>query len=236
MFPQRRPSLRTANRSVSHYPLLFRPLALAYRREGTWLTLLCLALLAVIFVANGVTPVRVVFSAAALVPLLVAMWLLSDGQARVVALAALTMVAVTGLVGIVSPVTAAVQLVVFLAIAVLVRIYASWLAALLIGLQHTRRTTVRAVLGLAWPKESRSPAKGETLTLREREVAELAAQGYTARELAARLGIGERTVESHLAGVYAKLGVHSKLELVRYAARLGLRATPEASTEDAKDR
>lgn len=53
------------------------------------------------------------------------------------------------------------------------------------------------------------------LTPREREVAALAAEGLTAREIGERLFIGERTVETHLARVYPKLGVASKLELAR---------------------
>ena len=56
------------------------------------------------------------------------------------------------------------------------------------------------------------------LTVREREIARLAAQRLTAYEIAAQLFISKRTVEGHLANIYAKLGVKSKLEL---AARLG---------------
>ncbi len=52
-----------------------------------------------------------------------------------------------------------------------------------------------------------------SLTRREREVATLAAQGLSAREIADRLYISERTVEGHLANVYAKLGIRSKLDL-----------------------
>jgi len=61
-----------------------------------------------------------------------------------------------------------------------------------------------------------------SLTCREREVAALAAQGQTAPEIARALFIGERTVESHLARIYVKLGVASKHELLRRAAELGL--------------
>ena len=61
-----------------------------------------------------------------------------------------------------------------------------------------------------------------SLSAREREVAVLASEGQSAREIAARLFIGERTVETHLANVYAKLGVSSKVELVRRAAELGI--------------
>lgn len=55
----------------------------------------------------------------------------------------------------------------------------------------------------------------DQLTRRERQVARLAARGHTAREIAQHLMITERTVEGHLGAVYAKLGVSSKLELVR---------------------
>ena len=55
----------------------------------------------------------------------------------------------------------------------------------------------------------------EGLTAAERRVAELAAQGRTNREVAAALFLSERTVESHLTRVYAKLGVRSRTELSR---------------------
>ena len=47
-----------------------------------------------------------------------------------------------------------------------------------------------------------------------REVARLATQGYTAREIGDQLHIGKRTVETHLANAYEKLGVRSKRELI----------------------
>jgi DNA-binding CsgD family transcriptional regulator len=59
-----------------------------------------------------------------------------------------------------------------------------------------------------------------SLTAREREVARLAADGLTAREIAGRLFVGERTVETHLTRVYAKLGVRTKVELMRRAGEL----------------
>jgi DNA-binding CsgD family transcriptional regulator/tetratricopeptide (TPR) repeat protein len=61
-----------------------------------------------------------------------------------------------------------------------------------------------------------------SLSKREREVARLAGKGMTAGEVAAELFISERTVEGHLANVYAKLGVGSKLELVRRAGEFDL--------------
>jgi len=53
------------------------------------------------------------------------------------------------------------------------------------------------------------------LTAAERRVAALAAEGRTNREVAAALFLGERTVETHLSHVYAKLGVRSRAELAR---------------------
>ena len=61
-----------------------------------------------------------------------------------------------------------------------------------------------------------------SLTRREREVARLAATGMSAKDIAASLFVGKRTVETHLASVYAKLDVDSKLQLVRRATELGL--------------
>jgi DNA-binding NarL/FixJ family response regulator len=60
------------------------------------------------------------------------------------------------------------------------------------------------------------------LTQREREVLAVAAEGLTAREIAARLGVRERTVTTHLGRIYGKLGVGSRLAAVRLAARSGL--------------
>jgi two-component system, NarL family, response regulator NreC len=62
----------------------------------------------------------------------------------------------------------------------------------------------------------------ETLTAREREVLQLAAEGKTSGEIAARLHISHRTVENHRANVMRKLGLKNQSELVCYALRRGL--------------
>ena len=62
----------------------------------------------------------------------------------------------------------------------------------------------------------------QSLTRREREVISLAMSGLTAREIGEHLFIGERTVETHLANVYAKLGIGSRMGLLRIAQRLDL--------------
>lgn len=60
------------------------------------------------------------------------------------------------------------------------------------------------------------------LTPREREVLVVAAEGLTAREIATRLGVRERTVTTHLGRIYGKLGVGSRLAAIRTATRSGL--------------
>jgi DNA-binding CsgD family transcriptional regulator len=56
------------------------------------------------------------------------------------------------------------------------------------------------------------------LTAREREIARLAATGASSRAMALRLSLSERTVENHLQHVYAKLGLHSRAELIALVA------------------
>jgi DNA-binding NarL/FixJ family response regulator len=60
------------------------------------------------------------------------------------------------------------------------------------------------------------------LSAREREVLDLVAYGHTNTEIASRLGIGVKSVESYRARVYEKLGFQSRTDLVRYAVGTGL--------------
>ena len=62
----------------------------------------------------------------------------------------------------------------------------------------------------------------EALTKRERETIRLTVEGYTAPDIARILGISERTIETHLAHARSKLGVASRLELVREAEKIGV--------------
>jgi DNA-binding NarL/FixJ family response regulator len=60
------------------------------------------------------------------------------------------------------------------------------------------------------------PAHGlDALTSREVRVAELLAAGATKQQVAFRLFLSFHTVDSHLRAIYAKLGVHSRLQLGR---------------------
>jgi DNA-binding NarL/FixJ family response regulator len=61
-----------------------------------------------------------------------------------------------------------------------------------------------------------------TLTDREREVLKVAAEGLTARQIASRLGVRERTVTTHLGRIYSKLGVGTRVAAIRMATDAGL--------------
>ncbi len=64
-----------------------------------------------------------------------------------------------------------------------------------------------------------------SLTRREREVFDLTVAGAVTAEIARRLFISKRTVETHRARILRKLNAHSATDLVRLAARLGLLST-----------
>jgi DNA-binding NarL/FixJ family response regulator len=61
-----------------------------------------------------------------------------------------------------------------------------------------------------------------TLTPREQEVMRLLAEGLSSKAAAEKLYISPKTVENHRANIMNKLGLHSTIELVRYAAKIGL--------------
>lgn len=66
-----------------------------------------------------------------------------------------------------------------------------------------------------------APSRG-TLTPREREVLQLLAEGLSSKEIAARLGLVLKTVDSHRTNIIRKLDLHSVAELTKYAIREGL--------------
>ena len=60
------------------------------------------------------------------------------------------------------------------------------------------------------------------LTKREQEIMRLVAEGFTTKEISERLFISAKTVDNHRANIMSKLGIHRTVELIRYAARIGL--------------
>jgi len=64
--------------------------------------------------------------------------------------------------------------------------------------------------------------KADPLSVREREVVQLIAEGKTTKEVGAILGISVKTAESHRTRIMEKLDIHETATLVRYAIRQGV--------------
>ena len=86
---------------------------------------------------------------------------------------------------------------------VLAGIPASWVGEIAAGIDRSLEATL-------------------VLTAREREVLNLLAEGLTARQMGARLGIRERTVTTHLSRIYRKLRANGRVSALSAAARAGL--------------
>ncbi|MGW4550765.1 ATP-binding protein [Streptomyces violaceorubidus] len=67
----------------------------------------------------------------------------------------------------------------------------------------------------------RRPSKGESLTVQERQIAELASQGLSNREIGQRLFLSHRTVGAHLYRIYPRLGITGRGRLSAALAALG---------------
>ncbi len=85
--------------------------------------------------------------------------------------------------------------------------------------QYVSDVVVNAYLEKA---ETGTPDPYDSLSSREREVLHLAAHGYTNAEIAERLYIGRRTVETHRANAMRKLDLHTQFDLIRYALQRGI--------------
>jgi DNA-binding NarL/FixJ family response regulator len=70
------------------------------------------------------------------------------------------------------------------------------------------------------PEPARDPTA--SLTLRQREVLQLLAEGRSAKEIAASLSISTRTVEFHKYQMMETLGLHTAADLIHFALKNGL--------------
>ncbi|MBE1530208.1 response regulator [Actinomadura algeriensis] len=81
--------------------------------------------------------------------------------------------------------------------------------------------TVGTLIG-TYLERARTGRSEDVLTPREEEVLKLVAEGHSSKEIAGLLVISVKTVERHRANMLAKLGMKDRLELLRYAIRVGL--------------
>lgn len=96
-------------------------------------------------------------------------------------------------------------------------IYAVWR-----GIIYIHPSLMRSLV--APPQKTAAAATGgpEQLTTREVEILRMIVQGNTNRQIADQLSISVRTVETHRANVMDKLGLHTRVDLVRYATEHNL--------------
>jgi DNA-binding NarL/FixJ family response regulator len=71
----------------------------------------------------------------------------------------------------------------------------------------------------AAPDQNEDSGEEDTLSIRERQVVQLTAEGYTSREVGEYLNISHRTVEKHRENIKKKLGVESLVDMARFALR-----------------
>jgi DNA-binding NarL/FixJ family response regulator len=93
---------------------------------------------------------------------------------------------------------------------------------------------IRRAIARTRPERTVSAAPRELgLTKREREVLEELAEGLTGAEIAAKLVISPKTVDSHVQRILAKLGVHSRAHAIALAYQSGLIESNQAQRERA---
>jgi two-component system response regulator NreC len=86
------------------------------------------------------------------------------------------------------------------------------------GEMYIHPSMTRALLNKPTKRERELSGAQESLTPRETDVLRLIVRGYTNRQAAEELGLSVRTVETHRANLMGKLGLKSRVELVRWAA------------------
>jgi len=194
---------------------LFRPFGL----DGSPLawpvaSIFCTALV-LIFWLDVATP-RQALMVFGLPPLLAGMWLLPRRQVQLLGLTA-------AVVFIVAPYTEVHIRATEISISIVALVMAAgarWHAAevdKVMALQ-ARGGQPAGLNGAPQSQNGNAPGGLLQLTRRELEIARLASGGYTAREIAALIHISERTVENHIANVYAKLGINSRGALIKMAS------------------
>ncbi len=78
---------------------------------------------------------------------------------------------------------------------------------------------LRDMLGESAAPSTSDLVSTDALTVREKDVLRLIAQGYTNRQIGEQLSISVRTVEGHRANIQDKLDLHSRVELIRFARK-----------------
>ena len=100
------------------------------------------------------------------------------------------------------------------------------LAAVLAGQEYLSRALDHTVVRDLERLVDQGQTELDLLTPRQREILQLVAEGVSTRDIAARLSVSVKTVETHRAQLMDRLGIHDVPGLVRFAIRMGL-VTPD---------
>jgi DNA-binding NarL/FixJ family response regulator len=87
---------------------------------------------------------------------------------------------------------------------------------------HISQKVIRKLAGIQNGEVTITDAAYGTLTPREQEVLTLVAEGFTTNKISEKLFISHKTVENHRSSIMRKLDLRNSIEVVRYAAKLGL--------------
>jgi DNA-binding NarL/FixJ family response regulator len=81
---------------------------------------------------------------------------------------------------------------------------------------------VKKLVGIQADEKKFTDTSYDTLTSREQQIMVMVTEGFSTNEIGEKLFISPKTVENHRSSIMRKLNLHSTIELVRYAAKLGL--------------
>jgi DNA-binding CsgD family transcriptional regulator len=179
----------------------------SFQERTTAVLIACLVALTVVFIIDVKTPPDIVLAGFYLVPAAIAAAVLRRNGALTTWLAAVGLQGMGERLGRAGVTTILIQALALTLVVVIVRRRKSESEEL----NRRQPALARSVDGNG---HTRVESQFEQLTRREREVAELAAVGRSAKEIAGELRIGRRTVETHLGHTYAKLGVQSQVDLI----------------------
>jgi DNA-binding CsgD family transcriptional regulator len=169
----------------------------------------CLVALLLIFVGDATTPPTIVLTPLYVVPAAAAAALLPSRSALCVCSGAIALQTAGQLMQRSTVDSMLAGIGTLMLVFVLVRLLSVSRAA-----AKGRRLAVAHRLTSEEPGYGSLNGKLQLLTKREREVSDLVVEGRSAREIARLLHIGRRTVETHKARAYAKLGVTSRVDLI----------------------
>jgi len=103
---------------------------------------------------------------------------------------------------------------------------------LFVDLASTSNTVQDVLINKATSDQARQGDPKNILSQREWEVLELVAQGYTNQQVADRLCLSVKTIETYRARVAQKLELRSRADLVRYAIEIGLLSPGKVPTDN----